>query len=738
VRTTKSRALLVAALATLGVAAAAGPAGAATLTVKNANDGGAGSLRNAINQANVAANRDDIVFDIPAVASHVITPVAALPAITAPVTIDGYTQPGAAPATPAAPAQLVVVIDAVNVVNGLTLATNASLIRGLAIQDSAGGAVADGIEVVGANNRIEGNYVGTDENGESLGMWNLADGVSVAGNGNRIGGTTTEARNVIAEASDDGVTIVGNGNVVEGNNVGLPLSAAALGNFGDGVSILGNNNVVGGTGKGARNVISENNDDGVRISGQGNRIEGNYIGTDESGEAGVGNIGNGVAIGGNGNVVGGTTPEARNVIAANNAAGVWLNGDANVVEGNALGIDVWETVGIGNGDGVRITGDGNRVGGPAEGAENVISDNGDGVLVESGTANVVQGNLVGTDGTGAVALGNQDRGIHVTSDSNTIGGAAPGEGNVVSGHWDAGVKLAGDATHNVVAGNLIGTDGNGTAPLPNGYGVLIEGSSRNTIGGREDGTGNVISGNDDDGVLIRADGDVAADDNTVIANAIGTDADLALDLGNGVSGVRIENGDGNSIGSVTTSVPMNTIAHNDVDAVTVESGVQNPILRNSMFDNGELGIDLDGDGVTGNDGQPDADSGANDLQNFPTLDNVFTTAQFNHETLSFEFHTFVDWTLNSVPDTEYRLEFYGSDRCNRQGERLVGSLTVTTDANGHAEGSASISNLEAGEVVVATATLFVPFVGLPAAPDLTPILVRSYRSTSEFSPCEAL
>ena len=729
---------IAATLATLGGAAAAVPAGAATFTVKNANDAGPGSLRRAISQANAVGRQDDIVFDIPAAASHVITPANDLPAVTSPVSIDGYTQPGATQATVAAPAQLVVVIDAVNATRAVELNTGASLIRGLVIQDSTGGAAADGLQVQGANNRIEGNYIGTDENGESLGMWNLADGVSITGNGNLVGGAAAAARNVIAETNDDGVTIVGAANVVAGNNLGLPLGAAALGNFGDGLSINGNGNVVGGTAPGARNVISENNGDGVRISGQNNRIEGNYVGTDDSGTGAVGNIGNGVAIGGNGNIVGGTTPKARNVIADNNAAGVWLNGDDNVVEGNAVGTDVSTAAAAGNDDGVRITGDGNRVGGPADGAENVISGNDTGVLVESGTTNLVQGNLVGTDGTGAAELANHDEGILVTSDVNTIGGAAPGEGNVVSGNWDAGVRLAEHATHNRVEGNLIGTDLTGAAPLPNEDGVVIEASSRNTIGGSAAGAGNVISANEDDGVRLAPDGEATPDGNTITGNAIGTDAAGALDLGNGLSGVRIEGGDGNGVGSVSTSVPMNTIAHNGVDGVTVESGVENPIVRNSMYDNGGLGIDLEADGVTGNDGSPDGDSGANELQNFPTLDDVGTVIRFDEETNLFELTTTVDWTLNSVPETEFRLEFYASAHCDRQGERLLGSTMVTTDANGHAEGTADVANLTPGEVVVATSTLYVPFFGVPAAREIDPqpVIVQSYRSTSEFSPCE--
>jgi len=72
--------------------------------VVNTNDAGAGSLRSAIDNANLNAGLDSIFFNIPGAGPHVITPVNDLPPITDPVLIAGYTEPNAAPATAAVPA----------------------------------------------------------------------------------------------------------------------------------------------------------------------------------------------------------------------------------------------------------------------------------------------------------------------------------------------------------------------------------------------------------------------------------------------------------------------------------------------------------------------------------------------------------------------------------------------------------------------------------------------------------
>src|ERR1022692_1199212 len=88
------------AIAVLLTAAGASPARGATIVVTNATDSGPGSLRQAILSANSTANVPDVInFNIAGTGPFTISPLTALPALTDPVVIDGYTQPGASPNT---------------------------------------------------------------------------------------------------------------------------------------------------------------------------------------------------------------------------------------------------------------------------------------------------------------------------------------------------------------------------------------------------------------------------------------------------------------------------------------------------------------------------------------------------------------------------------------------------------------------------------------------------------------
>ena len=143
----------------------------------------------------------------------------------------------------------------------------------------------------------------------------------------------------------------------------------------------------------------------------------------------------------------------------------------------------------------------------------------DGIDLEINNGDSIQGNFIGTDASGHAALANGGNGILIEdgSSDNTIGGAAAGDGNVISGNGNGpGVQIIG-SSGNVVQGNLIGTDASGTTALGNQYGVYITGSSDNTIGGAAAGAGNVISGNIRDGVFI------LGDSNSVQGNYIGVD-----------------------------------------------------------------------------------------------------------------------------------------------------------------------------------------------------------------------
>ena len=163
---------------------AAAPAHAATFTVINTNNAGAGSLRSAINAANQAASQDSIRFAIAGMGVHTITPVTSLPVITQPVSIKGYSQPGSSPAAAGVPAVPTIVIDASNVLRGIDIGGDDIEVRGLVVRD----AQADGIFVEGFRNVVAGNYVGLNAAGVVANP-NGQYGVHIdGGQNNRIGG----------------------------------------------------------------------------------------------------------------------------------------------------------------------------------------------------------------------------------------------------------------------------------------------------------------------------------------------------------------------------------------------------------------------------------------------------------------------------------------------------------------------------------------------------------------------
>jgi hypothetical protein len=526
---------------------------AEAFTVTNTNDSGAGSLRQAILDANAAAGNDTIAFAIPGSGVHTITPSTPLPDITGLVTIDGFTQAGSSPNT-----------------NGPGLPDNS--VHRIELDGSSAGANATGLRVYqgGGGSTIRGLVV------------------------NRFGG-----RAIVLENS-------GGGNTVEGCFLGTdPTGEIAEGN-GTGIHILDDgsgeaNDVIGGTTPAARNVVSANLGDGLVTGagggGIGHKIQGNFVGLDAAGAAALGNpAGSGINLAFlTANVhVGGSSAAARNVIAgyrASNRAGIMLG------TGNVQG-------------------------------------------------NVIEGNYVGTDITGTLAIGN-NFGIYLGGFDNTVGGAGAGAGNVVAGNLSAGI-VAGEAA--TILGNLIGTDASGDSPLGNGgTGVGIFGS-HNVVGGTAAGEGNVIAYN-------------GAKDPTG-------------------GGVVILGG-----GRVQDAIRGNSIYAN------VSSG--------SVANRG-LGIDLDNDGPSPNDAG-DADGGGNLDQNYPELSSVTP--------LGPESGTHIQGHLHSAPSTTYDVDFFSSPACLPrprdfyQGQTYLGSHQVTTDGSGNAMIDVMLGPTVApGDVVTATAT----------------------------------
>jgi hypothetical protein len=574
-------------------------------------------------------------------------------------------------------------------------------------------------------NVVQGNFIGTDLNGTTA-ISNFT-GVTIQDGaaGNTVGGTNSDARNVISGNLVYGVSLSGagtTGNSVLGNYIGTDVTGALdRGNANDGVRIGGgaSSNVVGGEAAGSRNLISGNNGDGVQITGvgtTGNRVLKNRIGLNAAGTGDLGNTEIGVRIdgGASGNVVGGAVATARNVISGNNIDGVLVDGagtNGNRVLGNFIGTNATGTADVGNSDdGVQISGGAanNVLGGASAEARNVISGNNYGVyLVDAGTSgNLVLGNFIGADVTGANDLGNHFHGVYINSGAsgNYVGGVSAGARNLISGNNGIGVLMSAAGTSgNRVVGNYIGTDAAGTADLGNaGSGVSITGgATANFIGGKVAGAGNVISGNGADGVQISV---AATADNRVMGNRIGVTATSATALPNDFNGVQID-ASGNRVGGVAAGAG-NVIARNGAAGVRVVSGTGNAIEGNRIFANTGLGIDIGPAGATANDIN-DGDAGANNLLNSPELASASLTAAGN---LS------VAGQINTELGRVLRIEFFANGAVDPEGTRYLGFVTVVT----------------AGSNMVAINALL-PAAGILPGDFITATATDDLNNTSEFS-----
>jgi parallel beta-helix repeat protein len=444
-------------------------------------------------------------------------------------------------------------------------------------------------------NKVLGNYIGTDFSGTAS-LGNTMPGVVIFGGArnNIVGGDATGARNLISGNDLGGVWIQGVGtmsNTVLGNYIGTDVSGtAALGNAGNGVTIIkgATNNTIGGDTI-VGNLISGNESDGIWIQDPGtsrNRVTGNRIGTDVFGTTPLGNR-NGVVI----SSAADNTIE-RNTISGNRGAGVWLQEpgtSANQVLGNYIGIDASGISALGNGGFGVLIGFGatnNIIGGNTPGARNLISGNGDtGVHIQNaGTmSNTVLGNYIGLDTSGTVPLGNAGSGvaINVGATNNVVGGYTSKARNIISGNKeDAGVEIGGNGTMgNIVLGNYIGTNVSGTVSLANVNGVAIyAGATNNIVGGTNSGTGNLISGNEEIGIVIW---NAGTSKNQVLGNHVGTDASGLLSIPNYWGVVISEGPTDNTIGSGSPDM-RNLISGNTQAGVLIEGSgtMSNTVLGN--------------------------------------------------------------------------------------------------------------------------------------------------------------
>lgn len=390
----------------------------------------------------------------------------------------------------------------------------------------------------GNRNRVLGNYIGTDVTGTlALGNYDRAGVMLFGGAGNRIGGPNPGEGNLISgnnQALSGWGAGIEVGHIedlrIEGNLIGTDVTGqfAIPNNFGVLVgSGEGADRFIGGSTPGAGNLISGNRHTGISLGGRF-VIQGNLIGTDLGGSRPLPNEWGGLNISGRLNLVGGTEPGARNVISGNANVGINICGSEareNRLLGNWIGLDRTGTVALGNGapgtspagTGIFLCSDENQIGSPEPGGGNVIAGHGPGIDLR-GNRNRIQGNLVGTDPSGLLALPNGSGiGLYNPAQENLIGGPEPGAGNLVSGNLQWGLSLGGPETFgNRVEGNLVGTDLTGLAPLPNGEGLYLFDALDNRIGGPAPGAANHIAYNQ--GAGIRVEG--PAINNSIRANRI--------------------------------------------------------------------------------------------------------------------------------------------------------------------------------------------------------------------------
>ncbi len=432
----------------------------------------------------------------------------------------------------------------------------------------------------------------------------------------------------------------------------VELSGASAGSDAIGLLVQSSNNSV-------RGLAVNRFRGGISILGSSNRVSGCFLGTDPSGmvaspnRVGVGmeSSNPGVSIVA-GNLIGGTNPGSRNIVSGNSSA---IPGDYSA-----------------------------------------------GVVVGFGvSSNIVAGNYIGTNAPGTLALPNGSGligdGVVVNVAADTvIGGTAKGAGNVISGNVSAGINV-GFSIRTVIQGNLIGTNAAGTAALPNRTGISCGQTLSTVIGGGSPGAPNLISGNTANGLLII----FGAKQASVSGNFIGTDITGTAPLGNGQNGIAIRLfSTGNTIGGEAGL--SNVIAYNGAAGVAIgsdpsDTSAGNRVSGNSIHDNGGLGIDLAGDGVTPND-PGDSDTGPNSLQNFPILSSAVSDG----------ISTRVQGTLDSFPATRFAIEFFASPSCdssgNGEGQTLLGETSVTTDTFGKASFLMSVPSGSSNQVVTATAT----------------------------------
>ncbi len=711
--------LIVLSLLTLvGLFAMASTTHAATYTVTNTADSGAGSLRQAITDANANGGADTIEFNIAGAGPHTITVGATeLPEITGPTIVDGTTQSGTTcgdlvPATlPSAsntPHNIQIVLDGSNItwinyeqgilhfING----TDNSEVRGISFVNggSAGGDYITGISVGDLGSGpvsdvlIECNYFGI-----------MPDGTTEAPNIGSAIQARYEVSGIVVRNNlltgwgglsifDNNFPYTSTGNLVEENLFGTLADGLTPASFNQ--SLLNVEGVTGVTIQ--RNVIGADSNfyaTEVRYS-ENVVIQNNYIGLNIN-QGALTNFGYGLSL-----TEADNSTTTNNLIANNGLAGITAysynvttsitNNEIFNNQGN--GAQVYSLTEISDNIIHDNDGDGVIIGDNGSVTNNYIYTNGDnGVSVEFGSDANVQGNYIGINQSLSPS-GNGGSGISISDNSfdSTIGGALTSERNYIADNVNDGIRITNDIAGNcdrsnigsIVAGNYVGVNTSGV--VQSGFGNGGSGVSINEINtGDQCGGGSVYN--------HQIGGDAAGEQNII--------------AGNNEDGIRI------------------FMPSNQATGANVFSGI---FLPNSIYGNGNLGINLAYD--SDNDGTADTDLGPNAINAFlmsypatnanyylnrPTINNA--TFNGNDITVNYDFQANGVQEGNDLYETDlvgYRLDFYLNDAGQdgayagySQGKTHIGSFIVNGSETNASHVFTSPVTPSAGQNVTATTTV---------------------------------
>ncbi len=477
----------------------------------------------------------------------------------------------------------------------LGIGSSGSVVSGLAINRFS----RSGIWMESSANEISSNYIGTDLTGTND-LGNNENGIHVltGSNGNLI------RNNVVSGNNASGILLYGNSNKLQGNRVGT--NAAGTGNLGNSLSgvwmIGGSENSIGVDGDNIGdtnegNLISGNGSFGIVDLGINTQIRGNYVGTQIDGLSALANVQGGISLTGSSAVVGGTDTASRNIISGNVGFGISISGVTavgNTILGNFIGVDRDGAQAVPNtSQGVLIHSgaSNNTIGGAAIGARNVISGNSVGVGIADANTTTVSGNFIGLAADGTTAIANTTDGVVVSgaATETTIGGSTFAERNYISGNTRYGVVSTGPGSGTIISGNIIGLNTLDEIRGNATAGILNNSGSGITVGGATLGSGNVISGNGR-GVWLQA-----TSENTILGNFIGTDSSGTVARPNDI-GILIAAGSADNIIGGRNAGERNIVSGNTTDGIFIRdvSTSRNQVQGNF------IGVDVTGNIALGN------------------------------------------------------------------------------------------------------------------------------------------